>query len=89
MQNGCRKGKKKQPVAIEKSFIQEIGSKPATITSNNESEFIIEISNEKESKAFITITSLCFPQFQERVEVENICLRQNQSTPRPDLHPRI
>ena len=33
--------------AIEKSFTQEFGSKPATIRSNNESEFVIEISNEK------------------------------------------
>ena len=33
------------PWAIENSFIQEIGSKPATIRSNNESEFEIEISN--------------------------------------------
>ena len=55
------------PWAIEKSLTQEIESKPATIRSNNESEFIIEISNEKESKILPTITSLGSPQFQERV----------------------
>ena len=49
------------PWPIEKSLTQEIGSKPATIKSNKESEFIIEIS---------TITSLGSPQFQERVKVE-------------------
>ena len=32
--------------AIEKSLTQEIGSKPATIKSTNESELFIEISNE-------------------------------------------
>ena len=39
-------GKKRlfNPWAIEKSLTQEIGSKPATIRSYNESEFIIEIS---------------------------------------------
>ena len=38
--------------AIEKSFTQEIRSKPATIRSNNESEIAIEISNEKKAKFF-------------------------------------
>ena len=68
------------PWAVEKSFTQEIGSTPATIRSNNESEFVIEISNEKESKILPTITSLCSPQFQERVEVEIFaCDKMNQS----------
>ena len=58
------------PWAIEKCFTQEIGSKPATIRWNKESEFVIEISNEKECKILPTITSLCSPQFQEGVEVE-------------------
>ena len=31
------------PWAVENSFTQEIGSKPASIRSNNESEFVIEI----------------------------------------------
>ena len=65
---------------IEKSFTQEIGSKRAAIRSNNESDFFIEISNEKESKILPTITSLCSPQFQERVEVEIFaCNKINQS----------
>ena len=38
------------PWAIEKCLTQEIGSKPATIRSNNESEFIIKISNKKKAK---------------------------------------
>ena len=58
------------PWGVEKSFIQEIGSKPAAIRSNNESVFVIEISNKKESKIIPTVTSLCSPQFQERVEIE-------------------
>ena len=47
------------PWAIEKSFTKKIGSKPATIRSNSESEFVIEISNEKENKILPTIRSLC------------------------------
>ena len=57
------------PWAIEKSFTQKIGVKPATIESVNESEIVIEITNEKRSKFFPTINYLCFPQFQERIEV--------------------
>ena len=60
------------PWAIEKSLTQEIGSKPATIRSTNESDFIIEISNEKENKILPTITSLSSPQLQERVKVETV-----------------
>ena len=55
------------PWALVKSFIQEIGSKPATISSNNECKAVIKIANEKESKILPTITSLCSPQLQERV----------------------
>ena len=63
------------PWAIEKSFTQEIGSKPAITMSNNESE-----NNEKESKFISTITSLCSPQLQGRVEVEIFaCDKINQS----------
>ena len=62
--------RKFSPRAIEKSFIRKIGSKPATIRSNNESEFVIEISNKKESKILPAIKSFCFPQYQGRVEVE-------------------
>ena len=68
------------PWTIENSLTPEIGSKPATIKSNNESEFIIEISNEKESKILPTITSLGSPQFQERVKVEIVaCDKINQT----------
>ena len=52
------------PLAIEKSFTQKIGSKPATLRSNNESEFVIEISNDIKIKNHPTIKSLCFPQLQ-------------------------
>ena len=58
------------PWAIEKSFTQEIGSTPATIRSNSEIEFVIEISNEKYSKFLPTMELLCFSQYNERVEVE-------------------
>ena len=33
------------PWAIVKSFTQDIGSNPATIRSENESQFVFEISN--------------------------------------------
>ena len=80
----CKRDPEKKPAfspwAIEKSLTQEIGSKPATIRSNNESEFVIEISNEKGSKILPTITSLCSPQFQVRVEDEIFaCDKINQS----------
>ena len=66
------------PWAIEKSFTQEICCKPATIRSNNESEIVIEISNEKINLP--TITSLCSPQFHERVDIETFaCNKINQS----------
>ena len=58
------------PWAIEKSLTRETGSKPATLRSNNESEFVIEISNEEESKIIPSLKSLCSPEFQERIEVE-------------------
>ena len=74
------KKRKFNPWAIEKSFNQDIGSKPVTIKSNKESDFVIEISNEKESKILTTITSLCSPQFRERVEVDIFaCDNINQS----------
>ena len=38
--------------------------------TNDESEFFIEISNEKKSKILPTLKSLNFPQYEERVEVE-------------------
>ena len=57
---------------MEKNYTQEIVSKPATIRSNHKSKFVIEISNEKESKILPTITSLAYPQFQERVKVETV-----------------
>ena len=65
--------------AVEKSFTQENGCEPATMRPNNESEFFIEISNRKESKILPTITSLCSPQFLEKVEVEILtCDKINQ-----------
>ena len=42
-----KKKRKFKPGAIEESFTQEFGTKPATIRSYNESEFVIEILNEK------------------------------------------
>ena len=53
------------PWAIEKNFTQEVGSNPTTIRSRNESEIVIEISSEKESKLLPILKSLYFPQFQE------------------------
>ena len=40
-----------------------------TYRSNIDYDFVIEISNEKESKIRPTIKPLCFPQYNERVEV--------------------
>ena len=55
-------------------------TEPASIRSNNESEFVIEISSGKENKILPNITSLCSPQFQEKVEVEIFaCDKINQS----------
>ena len=53
------------------SFVQETGSKPATVRSNLNLN-VIEISNGKESKILPTTKSLCFPQYNKRVEVEII-----------------
>ena len=65
----CRMGPENKrtfnPRAIEKSFTQETGSKPATIRWNSECEFVIEISNEKKSKILPNITSLCSPHFKK------------------------
>ena len=44
--------RKFNPWAIEKSFSQEKGSKPATKRSHNEFEYVIEISNEKKAKFY-------------------------------------
>ena len=63
--------RKFKPWAIEKSFTQEIGSKPATIKSNNESEIVIEISNEKESKFLSTIKSLCFSKLKNSIATKS------------------
>ena len=56
--------------AIEKNFTQKIGSKPATIRTNNASQLLIDISNEKERKFLPITTTLCSSQFQERVDFE-------------------
>ena len=58
--------------AIEKSFTQEIGSIPATIRWNNQSEYFNEFPNEKESNILSIINSIRFPQFKERIKVEII-----------------
>ena len=42
------------------SLIKEIGRKPATARSYYESEFVIEISNEKENKVPPIIKSIFF-----------------------------
>ena len=42
--------KKIKPLAIEKNSTPEIESKPAATSSNNESEFVIKILNEKENE---------------------------------------
>ena len=89
MQNGSRKEGNIQPWAIEKSFSQETGSKPATIRSNKESKIVIEISNKKESEILPTITSLCSPQFQEMLKFEIFACDKINQKPRPDLHPRL
>ena len=64
MQNGSSKGMNIQPVANRMELDPKNRSKPATIRLNNESEFVIEISNEKESKILPTKNLLCFPQYQ-------------------------
>ena len=69
MLNESRKENKIQPVGKRTEPHSKIGSKPATIRSNDESEFVIEIY-EKENKNLPTVKSLCSPQFQETVEVE-------------------
>ena len=69
MQKRSRKEKKLNPWAKEKSFTEEVRSKPATIISYNEVEFVIENSNETESKILPTVKYLCFPKFKDRVEV--------------------
>ena len=74
------KKRKFNPWPIEKSFTKEIGNKLAIVRSNHESKFVIEISNEKESKIPPTLTSPCSTQFQERVEVETFaCDKINES----------
>ena len=80
----CKMGPERKrtfkPWAIKKRFTQEIRRKPATIRSNNESKFVVEMSNEKESKVLPIKTSLSSPQFQETVEVEIFaCNKINQS----------
>ena len=65
---------------IEKSLNQEIGCNPATIRSNKETEFVIEISNGKENKILPTMKSICFPQLNERVQPEKFaCDKINHS----------
>ena len=64
------KNKENQPVGNRKEPHPKSGSKPATIRSNNKSEIVIEILNEKESEILPTIKSICSPPFQKRVEVE-------------------
>ena len=43
---------------IQKCFTQELGAQPRTIRSKSETEFIIEVNNENESKAILTITQI-------------------------------
>ena len=65
---------------IEKSFPQKIRRKPITIISNNESQFLIEISNEKESRTLPNLKALCDSQYNERVKhVIFACDKINES----------
>ena len=65
---------------IENSFTQDLGGEPSLTRSDSESEFVIEISNEKEPENLPTIKSNCYPQYNERVEVEIFaCDKINQS----------
>ena len=87
MQNGSRKGNKVQPMVIRKVFFTRNCNKPATIRSNNESEFVIEISKEKESKILPSIKSLCSTQLQKIIEVEIfVCNKINQSKGQIFIH---
>ena len=66
--------------AMEKTFNQETGIRPATIRLTNESEVVIEISNEKKNKIIPTIESLCFTQYNAMIQVEIFtCDKINQS----------
>jgi len=59
---------------IQKCFTQELGAKPRTIRSKSETDFIIEVNNENESKAILTITKI------NNVDVEiTECSNINQS----------
>ena len=59
---------------IQKCFTQELGAQPRTIRSKSETEFIIEVNNENESKAILTITKI------NNVDVEiTECSNINQS----------
>ena len=59
---------------IQKCFTRELGAKPRTIRSKSETEFIIEVNNENESKAILTITKI------NNVDVEiTECSNINQS----------
>ena len=59
------------PWAIERTFSQEIGSKPATIRSNNESELVFEILNEKERKILPAITSPVLHNFKKESNLKD------------------
>ena len=50
--------KKFSPWMIQKCFTQELDNKPRTIRTKSESEFIIEVNNEAQSKAILSITKL-------------------------------
>ena len=62
-----KNGRHFNPWPIAKSFTQEFWSKPANQKSNNYSDLVIEISNEKENKLLPALKSFCFPQYNEGV----------------------
>ena len=79
MQDGPGKQKNIQPMGNRKEPHPKNWKQTRTIRSNNESKFIIKVSNEKKSKILPTITPLDSPQFQERVKVEIVaCDKINQ-----------
>ena len=66
--------RKFNPWMIQKCFTQELGAKPRTIRSKSETEFILKVNNENESKAILTITKI------NNVDVEiTECSNINQS----------
>ena len=58
---GSRREKKFQPVGNRKDLHPKNWTQTDTIRSNNESEFVVEITNELENRIVPTLKSLCSP----------------------------